>query len=351
MQIPSLRIIILALLAMGVIGGSIDVAVVAFANAQGWPSAASFILAAYALGSLVAGLTFGALRIALPIERQFIFWILVTAGTALLPILSPNVYIMAGMLFIVATDTDQLCHSITSVYGDNFDSGQYLKRFFNRKSSLSAPDISSYISLKVNSSFDSNYPSVSLYPDHKSNCHNFERLRFNISKLSEAYNLKIRDVDQLLDKLSSCLRSISELGSRASNTQHLNIVALITGLIEQDLNLESYYTRKDFNPAVTEPKNNFQLSTDLDVNKYIRLNLETTILRENYYPDDPRGKTYNSPPMRDYYANLRNSQNSPLNSFFIFSLEGQTDNYNESNRKYWLWPDMKKLIELAGTLE
>lgn len=98
--IPSLRIIILALLAMGVIGGSIDVAVVAFANAEGWPTAASFILAAYALGSLVAGLTFGALRIALPIERQFIFWILVTAGTALLPILSPNVYIMTGILFI-----------------------------------------------------------------------------------------------------------------------------------------------------------------------------------------------------------------------------------------------------------
>ncbi|MGL6543060.1 MFS transporter [Aeromonas hydrophila] len=100
LQIPSLRIIILALLAMGVIGGSIDVAVVAFANAQGWPTAASFILAAYALGSLVAGLTFGALRITLPIERQFIFWILATAATALLPIISPNVYIMTGTLFI-----------------------------------------------------------------------------------------------------------------------------------------------------------------------------------------------------------------------------------------------------------
>lgn len=100
LQTPSLRIIILALLAMGVIGGSIDVAVVAFANTQGWPTAASFILAAYALGSLVAGLTFGALRIALPIERQFIFLILFTAGTALLPILSPNIFIMTGILFI-----------------------------------------------------------------------------------------------------------------------------------------------------------------------------------------------------------------------------------------------------------
>jgi len=98
--IPGVRTIVLALLAMGVIGGSIDVAVVAFANTQGWPTSASFILAAYALGSMIAGLTFGALRVALPIERQFFIGVLVTAVTAVLPIFSPNVYILAGMLFV-----------------------------------------------------------------------------------------------------------------------------------------------------------------------------------------------------------------------------------------------------------
>ncbi|MBV4553312.1 MFS transporter [Pseudomonas sp. SWRI102] len=98
--IPGVRTIVLALLAMGVIGGSIDVAVVAFANVQGWPAAASFILAAYALGSMIAGLTFGALRISLPIEKQFFIGVLITAVTAVLPILSPNVYILSGMLFV-----------------------------------------------------------------------------------------------------------------------------------------------------------------------------------------------------------------------------------------------------------
>ncbi|MHC8391572.1 MFS transporter [Pseudomonas sp. MDT2-39-1] len=98
--IPGVRTIVLALLAMGVIGGSIDVAVVAFANAQGWPASASFILAAYALGSMIAGLTFGALRISLPIEKQFFIGVLITAVTAVLPILSPDVYILSGMLFV-----------------------------------------------------------------------------------------------------------------------------------------------------------------------------------------------------------------------------------------------------------
>jgi MFS family permease len=98
--IPGLRTIILALLAMGVIGGSIDVAVVAFANAQDWPTSASFILAAYALGSLIAGLTFGALKVSSPIEKQFFIGILVTAVTAVLPIFSPDVYFLAGVLFV-----------------------------------------------------------------------------------------------------------------------------------------------------------------------------------------------------------------------------------------------------------
>lgn len=98
--IPGVRTIVLALLAMGVIGGSVDVAVVAFANAQGWPASASFILAAYALGSMIAGLTFGALKISLPIEKQFFIGVLITAVTAVLPILSPDVYILSGMLFV-----------------------------------------------------------------------------------------------------------------------------------------------------------------------------------------------------------------------------------------------------------
>ncbi|MGY2440661.1 MFS transporter [Pseudomonas sp. SDO52101_S400] len=98
--IPGVPTIVLALLAMGAIGGSIDVAVVAFANAQGWPASATFILAAYAFGSLVAGLTFGALRVSLPIEKQFFIGILVTAITGVLPLFAPDVYVLSAMLFI-----------------------------------------------------------------------------------------------------------------------------------------------------------------------------------------------------------------------------------------------------------
>ncbi|MBS3798706.1 P-loop NTPase fold protein [Pseudoalteromonas sp. BDTF-M6] len=52
-----------------------------------------------------------------------------------------------NFVFVIATDTEQLKHSIKAVYGTEFNSSNYLKRFFNREARLSEPDIKHYISL------------------------------------------------------------------------------------------------------------------------------------------------------------------------------------------------------------
>jgi hypothetical protein len=44
-----------------------------------------------------------------------------------------------GVVFIFATDTQQLRHSIGAVYGAEFDAAKYLQRFFNRTYSLGEP--------------------------------------------------------------------------------------------------------------------------------------------------------------------------------------------------------------------
>lgn len=100
LRIPGLRVIVLALMALGVVGSSIDVTVVAFAKAQGWPPAASFILATYAAGSMLAGITFGSLKIGASMQTQFLMGTLVLAATAWLPILAPGVYALAAILFV-----------------------------------------------------------------------------------------------------------------------------------------------------------------------------------------------------------------------------------------------------------
>ncbi|MFM2477583.1 MFS transporter [Celerinatantimonas sp. MCCC 1A17872] len=100
LAIPSIRLILLSFIAMGTIGGSVDVVVVAFAKAQHIAQAASFILAAYAFGSMVAGLVFGLVRVKIPMENQLLISAIATSVTIILPAISPNVMIMTGAAFI-----------------------------------------------------------------------------------------------------------------------------------------------------------------------------------------------------------------------------------------------------------
>lgn len=99
LTIPSLRIVVLVLIGMGMIGGAVDVAVVALTKTQGSPTAASYILAFYALGSLVSGLIFGAIKTTISIEKQFIIGISISALSTFIPILATNVYFLTAALF------------------------------------------------------------------------------------------------------------------------------------------------------------------------------------------------------------------------------------------------------------
>jgi hypothetical protein len=50
-----------------------------------------------------------------------------------------HLFDIPNVVFVVATDTEQLGHSIRSVYGEGFGSAQYLKRFFDIEYQLSEP--------------------------------------------------------------------------------------------------------------------------------------------------------------------------------------------------------------------
>lgn len=63
--------------------GSIDIVSVAFAEERGNPRAASLVLAAYAAGSCLAGLAFGARRWQTPLHRLLLLGGLATAASTL----------------------------------------------------------------------------------------------------------------------------------------------------------------------------------------------------------------------------------------------------------------------------
>jgi len=50
-----------------------------------------------------------------------------------------HIFEAAGVVFIIATDTEQLAHSVKSVYGEGFNGRKYLQRFFDQSYLLPAP--------------------------------------------------------------------------------------------------------------------------------------------------------------------------------------------------------------------
>jgi len=100
LRTPGLATIVLVLLTMGVMGGTIDVSAVAFANEHDWPTAASIMLAAYALGSILSGLMFGGLRLTISMPKQFFIGTLLTALTMVPTVFSHTVFALVATLFV-----------------------------------------------------------------------------------------------------------------------------------------------------------------------------------------------------------------------------------------------------------
>ncbi|ETF01053.1 MFS transporter [Advenella kashmirensis W13003] len=81
--IAGVRTLLILLLSMGIIVGTIDVVSIAFASQHGQAASASVVLSAYALGSFIGGLLFGAIKIDIPLGRQLLYSGIATLLTTL----------------------------------------------------------------------------------------------------------------------------------------------------------------------------------------------------------------------------------------------------------------------------
>ncbi|WNI18432.1 MFS transporter [Actinacidiphila sp. ITFR-21] len=84
----------------GTIFGAVEVTTVAFADERGHKALASLVLAAYALGSCLAGLAFGLLRPRGTITGRFLLGISLMAVSMIPPLLVGNLWLLAGALFL-----------------------------------------------------------------------------------------------------------------------------------------------------------------------------------------------------------------------------------------------------------
>lgn len=111
-----------------------------------------------------------------------------------------------GIYFVVATNLEQLGHSIRALYGEGFDSEKYLKRFFDQEFMLPTPDERHFVDFlfaKYSLEKLGSYYSViekDLYPDEPP-----ERTMFRL--FSEAFSLSLRDQEQVALALQTILLS------------------------------------------------------------------------------------------------------------------------------------------------
>jgi hypothetical protein len=108
-----------------------------------------------------------------------------------------------GVFFIIATNKEQLCHSIGAVYGSGFDSSSYLGRFFDQEYTLPEPNNRQYAKFL----FDK-YQIVDVErlvtPFHNDKEHP-PHLQATFAAFSDAFKLSLRDQGQTAHRLKAIL--------------------------------------------------------------------------------------------------------------------------------------------------
>jgi MFS family permease len=97
---PGLGVLASVFVGSGAVFGAIDVITVAFADERGHKPLASLVLAAYALGSCLAGLVFGLLTPRRSASGQFLLGVTLMAVSMIPPLLVGNLWLLAAALFV-----------------------------------------------------------------------------------------------------------------------------------------------------------------------------------------------------------------------------------------------------------
>jgi hypothetical protein len=108
-----------------------------------------------------------------------------------------------GIYFVIATDSIQLAHSIKAVYGSEFDSVRYLKRFFDREYSFDKPDHTSFV--RANMAIYSLNDNV-VFPVSQDGDDGVVLM----SKIFSLYKASLRDVEQCMSHLQACSLTAEE---------------------------------------------------------------------------------------------------------------------------------------------
>ncbi|OMO22311.1 KAP-like P-loop domain-containing protein [Vibrio crassostreae] len=111
-----------------------------------------------------------------------------------------------NIVFVIATDTEQLQHAVKAVYGEGFDAQTYLGRFFRRRYSLTELSRYDFVQQIVESRVTYN----SRWSEHVPSIHDWSDLTSVISIVADRFRLELRETEQLTDKFIAVLSNTSK---------------------------------------------------------------------------------------------------------------------------------------------
>ncbi|MCG9713331.1 KAP family NTPase [Shewanella insulae] len=249
-----------------------------------------------------------------------------------------------NFVFVVATDTPQMQESIKAVYGSNFDSPQYLKRFFDRAALLPTADFDTYLSHQ-NLHLDS-YSEISIYPRPMARLPIFRVF----SAIFESYDVSTRDVDQILSQLHACLRSLNA----SVSGKKVNLITLLVGIIERHKKLDSYTKRSNYDMTALVLKNSRllnkipQRSDQFKTYTLIEMALSSTCLFKEVQNEYRQASSYDVTFNPSQFRNKYQTDQSELQNIVCGEFVELLQQVRHQISLHLTWDDYKNCIDFAG---
>lgn len=191
-----------------------------------------------------------------------------------------HIFDIPNFVFIIATDTDQLQHSIKNIYGSDFSANDYLGRFFHRRFTLKSPEMNVLINGIIQERLGNRYSELSLqlYPITST----VENFSSNISAVFEAFELNLRDsirnTERLIDLMESDLLKkkldyIFLLTLMVIYDKDRSIIDSLIGRSKSENKLQNLMKESQYLKGVSKSLINLVLDTNqnsLGVNYYYR---------------------------------------------------------------------------------
>ncbi|WP_323935350.1 KAP family P-loop NTPase fold protein [Aeromonas veronii] len=179
-----------------------------------------------------------------------------------------HIFDIPKVVFVLATDTEQLEHAIKVIYGEGFDAQNYLGRFFQRRFTLNR---------KSRREFISNILEGRILPDGSTmvwpELNNSRVLLEVVTAVSDSLELSLRQTEQIIDRLLFVMRK--------PRRRKVNLVFLmyLFALHEKDYQLYSgvsdgalSYAQDKLNEKTLAHK--ISLKKDVAIDVFIRANTE-----------------------------------------------------------------------------